>query len=584
MKKLTYFLILILIAVAVGCNTKSKNSENNTNIADKVFTNGKIYTVNKTLPWAETVAIKGNKIIFVGTNEDAKKHISSTTKTFDLKGKMMLPGFIDTHQHMMMGATITAGLNLVDALSYEDHVEILKNFKDENPDAKEVVGFGYKPFAFKNGTKRELLDKIFGEGVAVVLLEISGHAGWANTEALRQAGKLKNPEPLIPGFSYVEKDENGMATGYIVETPQTVSIMKQFVEWDYNYVKSQTISQTSKNAEAGITTVFDAGVPGLLNGELEALSIYTDLASENEIKQRIYASTYHNNKNQTPFKFLLYLDSLGYNNRSPYVEAKILKMNIDGEPFQYTMRMLEPYSNRSSVYGNNIFEDQYVYTVLKRAVENNIDVHSHAMGDYGVRIYLDAIEKLKKEFPNSTTRFSLAHTFMIDDADIKRFAELDVVASFAGHWIANTPEIINLQPLMGERTQKVYPAKPLINAGGKISTGSDFAASGFLSTYKILPQIEGLVTRKQYNLDGAVQLPPANYAITLEEAIHAATINGAYQLHKEDEFGSIEVGKLADLVILEKNLFDIKSEQIGEVKVFATLMDGKFTFNKFKKE
>jgi len=531
------------------------------------------------LPWAETIAIKGNKIIFVGTNEDAKKHIGSTTKIFDLKGKMMLPGFIDTHQHMMMGATITAGLNLVDALTYADHIKILKEYKKTNPNEKEVVGFGYKPFAFDNGMKREVLDEIFGNDVAVVLLEISGHAGWASTKALKQSGNFDNPEELMPNFSFFEKDKNGKATGYIVETPQAAALMKQFVDYDYDYIRSQTEKQTIKNSEAGITSVYDAGVPGLLNNELEALSIYTDLASENILKQRVFASIYHNSTKQTPINELLRWDSIGFNDRSPYVEAKILKMNIDGEPFQYTMRMLEPYNNRPGVYGTNIFEDQYVYTVLQRAVENNIDVHSHAMGDYGVRVYLDAIEKLKKEFPNSKTRFSLAHTFMIDKADRARFAKLDVVASFAGHWIAFTPEAKELEPLIGDRIYDIYPAKPLLEAGARISTGSDFAASGFLSTYKILPQIEGLITRKQYNLDGAEQLPPANYAITLEEALQAATINGAYQLHKENELGSIEVDKLADLIILDKNLFDVQPEEISDIKVIATLMDGAFTFN-----
>lgn len=578
----THSLCLVLLAlIATSCSESGNKSNSEFDSADKIFTNGKVYTVNENLEWAEAVAIKDNKIIFVGTADDAKSYATSSTKTFDLKGKMMLPGFIDAHQHLMAGATVSAGLNLVNATTYDQHIQILKEYKASNPDQKVVVGFGYKPFAFEDGINRKLLDEIFGSDVVVVLLEISLHAGWASTYALKLTGNLDNPAELVPGFSYFEKDENGIATGYIAETPQTVALVKHFIDWDHAYIKSQSENQTNKNAAAGITAVYDAGMGGLFDNEIEGLGIFTELAAENKLKQRVFASTYHNSKEQTPIQNLLDWEEIGYNERSPYVEAKILKMNIDGEPFQYTMRMLEPYNDRPGVYGNNIFNDEYVLSVLRKAVKNNIDVHTHAMGDYGVRVYLNAIETLKKEFPKSTTRFSLAHTFMINNSDIVRFAQLDVVASFAGHWVANTPDMKALYPLMGERTQSVYPAKPLIDAGARISTGSDFAASGFLSTYKILPQIEGLITRKQYNMDNAEQLEPAEYAITLAEAIQAATINGAYQLHNEDSFGSIEVGKLADFVILEKNLFDVNPEKISEVKVYATMMDGIFTYSNF---
>lgn len=571
MRKLNYLLILFTFFISTVSYAKTQQ-------ADKVFTNGKVYTVNKNLDWAEAVAVKDNKIIFVGSTKEAKKHIGTTTKTFDLNGKMMLPGFVETHQHMMAGSVLMAGLNLVDAHTYEDHVKILKEHKAAHPDEKVVIGFGYKAFPFKDGTKREILDEIFGEEVAVVLIEISGHAGWANTGALKQSGNLVNPEPLIPDFTYFEKDKKGMATGYIVETPQAMVLLKHFVDWDFDYIKSNTKNQSIISAEAGITAIFDAGMSGMLNNETEALGVYTSLAADNDLKQRIFASTYHNSLKQTPIKDLLRWQSSGLNDRSPYVEAKIFKMNIDGEPVQYTMKMLEPYSDRPGFYGTNIFEDEYVYTALRKAVEKNIDVHTHAMGDYGVRVYLDAIEKLKKEFPNSTTRFSLAHTTMIDDADFKRFAELDVTASFAGHWNAFTPDVKHLQKLMGDRVLRIYPAGRVIKAGGKICIGSDFVASGYLSTYEVLPQIEGLITRRQYDDDDAEQLPLAEDAITLEEALQAATINGAYMLHKEDQFGSIEVGKLADLIILDQNLFDIKPKQISDVKILLTMMDGKITY------
>ena len=568
--------ILSLAASSIACNAQSGTAPT----ADYVFTSGKVYTVNKTMPWAEAVAVKGNKIAFVGSDSDAKKLVGKETKVINLKGKMMLPGFIDSHFHLIAGALMTAGMDMAEAITYEEHIKIMKDYKAAHPNDKFITGFGYKPAVFKGGIRRELLDEIFGDDVAVVLFEISGHAGWANTAALKQTGNFKKPKDVLPGYSYIHTDKNGVPTGWIIETPQLVVLLKNFVHWNKDYIKKRVTDQIQKNAAAGLTTLYDAGWPKIFKDEVEGVELLLELAKENKLKQRVFASSYHSDRKETPVENILRWESMGLNDRSPYVEAKIFKMNMDGEPNQYTMVMLEPYSDRPGYYGTPTFKDkQYVYNILRKAVKNNIDVHTHAMGDAVVRQYLDNIEKLKKEFPKSTTRFSLAHTFMVDKADRPRFGKLDVVASFAGHWTAFTPDMVNLgEKMMGDRIYDVYNPKPLIEGGAKVSLGSDYAASGYLSSYKMLPQIESIITRKQYNLDSAKPLPPAGAGLTVEEAIEAATYNGAYQLHKEDQLGSIEVGKLADLVVLDKNLFDIKPERISDVKVLMTMMDGNVTY------
>ena len=311
MKTVNYLVIIIMIAMVTACNTNGNKSETNKNLADKVFTNGKVYTVNKDQAWAEAVAIKGNKIIFVGTAEDVKKYVGNETETFDLQGKMMLPGFIDSHFHLIAGGIMTTGMDMAEAITYEEHVKIMKEYKAAHPNDKFITGFGYKPAVFEGGIRRELLDEIFGDDVAVVLFEISGHAGWANTAALKQTGNFKKPKDVLPGYSYIHTDKNGVPTGWIIETPQLVVLLKNFVHWNKDYIKKRVTDQIQKNAAAGLTTLYDAGWPKIFKDEVEGVELLLELAKENKLKQRVFASSYHSDRKETPVENILRWESWG---------------------------------------------------------------------------------------------------------------------------------------------------------------------------------------------------------------------------------------------------------------------------------
>ncbi len=550
---------------------------NSTTAADIIFTGGKVYTVNATQPWAEAIAVKGNKIIFVGSSLAAKKYTGKNTRVINLNGKMMLPGFVEGHIHPIVGALATVGVDL-QYDSIEEVLTAVKKYADENPELKIIRGFGWRyPLFPVTGPTKEMLDKIIPDR-PVFLMAIDAHSGWANSLALKMAGVTKETPDPQPGFSHYQRDpKTGEATGYMVEVPALLEVLTTLQPQTKERVSREFENLLPQFPAAGITSVYDAGLTGV--GEDIGFQIYQDLEKRGKLPIRVVGGFYHNNPDIDPLPILKKL-SKKYN--SYLVKANVLKINVDGGDPQHTAAFLQPYADKPDTSGDPIFTQKQLNKLVIAADAAGFDCHFHAFGDRAVRMALNAVEAAINTNPKRDRRHTLGHVQYLHDDDVARFAKLNVIAQMSVQWAMPDVTILGVSAVRAGKDilfKEFSRPRSIIDAGGKLSLGTDWPASSHYSTHKPLEAIEVGMTRKMLRGEKGVMtaLPPLNERLTLEQSLKSSTIVPAYQLHIDDKVGSIEVGKLADLIVLDKNLFDVKIEEINQVRVLMTLMDGKIT-------
>ena len=257
---------------------------------------------------------------------------------------------------------------------------------------------------------------------------------------------------------------------------------------------------------------------------------------------------------------------------------------FDGGEAQHTAVMLQPYADQPGFLGQFAVRQNLVAAAILKAVANGIDTHAHCYGDGTVRAYLDAIEAARKAYPNSPSRHAAAHAIFISDQDVPRFAKLNVTLQSSAQWAMPDPTIKRTSEIVGENVafREFFRHNSVLKAGGRLALGSDWPASGYVSTYRPLDAIQVAVTRAlltQYGKDQFTPvLPPKDERITLDQALKAATLDAAYVLGLEDRVGSLQPGKLADIVVLEKDLHKIAPSEISTTKVKLTMMNGNVTY------
>ena len=539
--------------------------------ADIVFRNGPVYTVDANKPWARAVAVKGKRIVYVGDEAGIQTFIGPQSRVVDLAGKMLLPGFIEGHIHPLVGAALTRGADL-QFNTREDILGALKAYRDKVGKADIVRGFGWRYFAFPaTGPRKEDLDAIWPD-VPVILFAIDAHSAWVNSQALALAGVAKDTKDPLPGFSYFERDPaTGEPTGYLVEVPAIVRVNNAVEPFSRDYVAEGLAEWLPQAAAAGITTVFDAGMQVI--PDAEGFAIYSDLERKGRLPFRVIGSYYHNNPDIDPVPVI---KALRREFQSELVRASVLKLNIDGGDAQYTAALLAPYTDAPKTSGDTLLPPDLFADIIRRADRDGIDIHIHSYGDRGTRLSLDAFEAAIKANPPRNRRHTLAHVILIDPADVARFGELGVIAQFSAQWTVPDQQWrdVTRARFGAARSEALYSMNSILRHGGLASFGTDWPAAGYYSTFRPLDAIEVATTRRELDRPHGPPLPPIDEAITLDAALKASTMGPAYQLGMEREVGSIEVGKLADLVVLEKNLFEIPPDQIHKTKVAMTVMNG----------
>ncbi len=548
-------------------------------MADYVFKNGAVYTIENKNPKAEAVAVTGKKISYVGSTKGAKALIGKKTKVIDLKGKMLLPGFVESHIHPTL-AVLAGGADL-QSDSVADVLARVKTWADAHPDAKLIQGFGWRYTLFSTtGPNKADLDKLFPDK-PVMLVAIDAHSAWVNSKALKLAGiDAKTPDPA-PGVSFFQRDpKTNEPTGWVVETLAEQQVMAKLNPPTPESVIAAAAEKFQEFAAAGITAAWDAGMGTIPTDR--GLEGYQQLEKKNTLPVRIVASYYWNDPAITdPVDKVL---ELRKKFNSELVQARTLKIMFDGGEAQHTAVMLQPYADRPGFLGQFAIDEKLVKAAVLKAQANGVDTHAHCYGDGTVRTYLDAVEQARKSYPNSPSRHASAHNIFVSDQDVPRFAKLNVTMQSSAQWATPDPTIKRTAEIVGQDVafREFFRHNSVLKAGGRVAFGSDWPAAGYVSTYKPLDSIQVAMMRAILPQYGKTQfravLPPENERITLDQALKAYTVDAAYVLGLEDRIGSLKVGKLADIVIIDKDLHQIAPKDISTTKIDLTMMNGKITF------
>jgi predicted amidohydrolase YtcJ len=536
--------------------------------ADTIYANAKVWTVNETQPWAEAVAIKDGKFIAVGSNADVTGLATKDTRIVDLKGKMILPGFFDSHIHLenfYVSLVIADKLfSIPPATSTKEIAASIRKFAEKYPKLELIFGTNLTDELFPGSSPtRQFLDEIVPDR-PVIIITASGHEALMNTKALKLVGITNDTPDPVNGI--IVRDKSGVATGFLKEAAQGKYAMP--------HLPGVTLAQHVDGMKGLMPQLNATGLTSVkhIHGqEIEAKAL-KEVEKQGKLTLRVaIAWTYKSPLNPQTLEEQEAAIAGRMQWASDLIDPNYVKMNIDGIPTA-TAGMLEPYVGSKS-RGLTFFDTNGLAEEIIRFDPEMSGLVFHTVGDRGARQVLDALEIAKKKLGRLRGRTQLAHGIFIDQADIPRLKKFDVTVEFSPiMWFEGGMNTI-VWPMVGpERAAKQLPMRDVADAGGRVVIGSD----GPIFMQTPLASIETAVTRLPP--DGGAKSPSAGQALTLAEAIAARTINSAYLSNAEDKLGSIEVGKLADFVVLDRNLFEVSIEEVSETKVLMTVLGGKKVF------
>lgn len=543
--------------------------------ATKVFRGGAVYTLDPGQPWAQAIAVRGRDIIAVGSDDDVQSAADSDARVIDLDGRMVLPGFVEGHAHPLLGAFAASGVDLQYPTA-EAAIAAIADYAEANPIGP-VRGFGWRIDMFgPDGPRREDIDAILPDRPAM-LFAIDMHSLWVNSKTLEIAGIDRNSPDPVPGFSIYARDAAGEPTGWVLEAPAMLPTVDAVEPTTKTLIARLFADWAPTAAAAGITAIFDAGAPAVGDEPGGLLTVYTDLEAEGRLPFRVVAS--HMVKDPPIDDAVRETVELAQLLDTELVKGGVLKILGDGTPDGHTAALLAPYADRPDWCGETPFSPEEWNRLVVEADAAGLDVHVHACGDATVRLALNAIEAALNTNPSRDRRHTIAHNVLVAEADLSRYGQLGVFGQFSANWHSADPSSTGtMSERYGpERQRRQYQPRSLLDTGATVSFGTDWPAAGWVSTCRPLDAIEVAVTRQLVGTPDAPVLEPADERLDLDQALYANTLGAARQLRLDHLVGSLEVGKRADLVVLEANLFNLSPHQIASTAVDMTMMNGCFT-------
>ncbi|MDA1352767.1 MAG: amidohydrolase [Proteobacteria bacterium] len=542
------------------------------NTADLILQGAKVYTFDKQRSWAEAVAIKDGKIVYVGNQAGANAYRGDKTKLADLKGKMLLPAFQDTHIHPIAGGLAYDECPLFDLKTLEQVLSTIKDCANKYPDKDYIIAKGWTWGIFGiTQPNKKLLDNIDTQR-PIITEDADGHTLWVNSAALALGGVTATSS--VPEGGAIGKDvKTGEPIGTLMEGPAMGLIYEQLPATTIEQETAALLFTQSYLHSLGITAIQDAFIEMPDSNPNKSLQAYAALRDSGKLKLRVSAALgWKPGKGVQQIETMMKAREQFSNGR---LRVNSVKFWADGIIETHTALLLEPYSDQPDVRGFLMMPLKEIEEGTQQLDAKGFQLHIHAIGDGTVRMALNVFENAREVNGVRDARHLTHHTQLIHPDDIPRFGKLDVIAGFSPYW-AYADEyisVINPPQLGAERMSWIYPINGIIKQGGRIAFGSDWS----VSTADPLLAIETAVTRSSPEGESTPPLNPTE-AITLEQALAAYTIDAAYTNFIEDETGSIEVGKYADLIILSDNLFDIPVTEISAAKVSATLMEGEVVY------
>ena len=531
-----------------------------------VFRHGSVYTMDAARSWAGAVAVRHGRVVYVGPDTVPPDLIGPHTLVVDLHGGMLLPAFQDAHVHLIDGGVELGDCNLNEAEDAAAVVAAIRACARAHPQEPWVRGSGWQLPYFPDGNPRkELLDSLVPDRPAF-LWAADGHSAWANSRALAQAGITRDTRD--PDNGRIERDPrtrepSGTLRESAAELVDRVLPARSDAELAAGLERAQRLAHAF-----GITTIFDA------DAEEPELRGYTAGDKAGRLQLRVVAALDASGSGDT---MLARLRDWRTRYTTEHVHPVAATLYQDGVIEARTAAMLAPYLDRQGDAGRPI-RDQAALNAVTRALDREgFQIHVHAIGDRAIRMSLDALEEVAKANGPRDRRPGIAHLELIDPADIPRFRRLGAVANFQARW-ANGDEYLTkmTESALGPaRNRWLYPIASVARTGALLAGGSDWS----VSSLDPLEAIEVGITHRE---PGDTVTPPWNPAerVDLPTMLAMYTINAAWAMHQERETGSIEVGKLADLIVLDRDLFAQPAWRIHEAKVVRTLYEGRTVYQR----
>ena len=537
----------------------------NAQAQDLILINGNIYTVNEEQPWAEAVVITDGVIEYVGSNEQAKEYLHMETELVDMQGKLVLPGFHDVHMHPLEAyASPQSICELKGGQSIKRHLKRIENCLDEQKDDEWFIGWGHwiDDIIYSREMPKLLLDELIIDKPAVIF-SLSSHSNWVNSLALEKMGwDAKSADP--PGGIIVKDVDTGEPTGILFDNAADMlnELIYEPTETNLENAYHGLIEVMGELSANGITSIADARV----YWSRKHHEVWLRAAREKVLQTRTVLDLWA--YPQEGDEQIETLKSIYQNDKDNLLRISEIKTYSDGLIGNTTAAMKQEYDVNFEITDDNKglnYLDQNRLTKFITELEKvGFNFMIHAIGDRGVHEALNAIESARSVNSDLSPRHRITHLDLVDDQDLMRFKQLGVIADLqlAGQWTHPSEYNPYTSIFIQDRIVNAYRVRDLYDAGTTITLSSDFDVSDM----NPLVGIQNSITR------GDQSLP------SLEAAIQAYTLNGAYALNQDDITGSLEVGKFADLIVLDKNIFEIPEEQINTTTVLWTLLEGEEMF------
>ncbi len=554
-------------------------------VADLVFTNASVLTMNDDAPTAQAVAVTGNQISYVGDVAGAEALIGDSTEVLDMGGDTLLPGFVSGHDHIVASGWTSRGVSLFGIESLDEALAKIKEYADANPDEELILGYGFNQVAYGGWPTKEDLDSVVSDRPAFIL-DFTIHDVWMNSKAFEAGQVSPDEEDQVPGVMFWQRDIEGNQTGIGIEF-QWAAAFRNAGAWD----PAGEIPDIQKNlydqaVKTGITavhvplmampTVTDLSL--VKDDEKLALAHLHELEKNGELSIRTFVATGFKDPTATADDIVAHTLELREQYDSDMLRIWGIKIHPEGNWSSKTAWMLDDYADGSATRGAAAIEGPMITSVYLQANQNGLPVGTHVDGSQTVRNTVEAIMTARGagyDVPNNL----LHHYFWVSDQDHETVIENGIMVNttplFHVDWEAQD---VNALDLLGRAKVEAIFARysSLMALGHNVSISSD-VPSAPIDLIGPLLNVEIAMTLQDPLNPDSKPFPLSRKPASLEESLKAVTIYPAAQQAMEDKIGSIEVGKYADLVVLDQDITAVEPREISNIKVLGTLMDGRFT-------
>jgi predicted amidohydrolase YtcJ len=544
--------------------------------ADLLLRNGKIVTLNSTAPVAQALAARGDRIVWVGANGEARRWIGPQTRVIDLGGKLAIPGFIEGHGHFTGLGEYRLGLDLREARTWEEIVaRVARAAQDARP-GDWIVGRGWHQSKWDHAPEPNVEGFPLHASLSraapnnpVLLTHASGHAVFVNGRALEAAGITRDTPN--PAGGEILKDTRGEPTGLLRETAQELA-SRAYGTWQAKRSESERRATLRRAIELasdeslskGITSFEDAGSP------MSVVDVFREMARSGELRLRLWVMLRGSNQELGPNLDRYRIIGEGDN----HLTVRAIKHYMDGALGSRGAWLLEPYADQPESRGFNTEDPAEIRRAAELAIEHGYQLCVHAIGDRANRETLDIYEQVFREHPDQKDlRWRIEHAQHLSAADIPRFGKLGVIAAMQGvHCTSDAPFVIDR--LGRERAAEgAYVWQKLMRSGAVVGNGTDAPVED------VSPLASYYASVSRRLKDGSRFFP--DQRMSREEALRSYTINNAYAAFEEKLKGSLEVGKLADVTVLTRDILTVPEEQIPSAEVAYTIVGGKVAYSRF---